>query len=169
MSFNPKEPRIPAGQGGGGRWGGGGGSSKSSTPARSSDATKAQADPKSAAMYDKLQGLPPAERAKYLQGLPSGDLELLTRAVYGTRTSDPKVVQARLAVAQAMGKRGLDIKKYGALGSGPQSKAAPGRKVSPAQAAAVSHVQARKAAAAKPAAKSAPLPTQGGNFRARAI
>lgn len=111
-------------------------------------------------MYDKLNSSSsPRDRAKYLQGLSDSDLELLTQAVYGTRTSDPKVVAARVAVANEMGKRGLDVKKYGALGGGPSAPhAAPGgkqaprkaaptrRKVTPAQAAAVAHVQARKSA-----------------------
>ena len=163
MSFNPSEPRVPAGSPGGGRWGGGGSGGKANAP-RNAAAGKAQANPKAAQMYDKLNGSKSAdERAKYLQGLSDEDLELLTQAVYGTRTSDPKVVQARLAVAREMGKRGIDIKKYGALGGGSPSKAAPARKVTPAQRAAVAHVRARTAtkppvkAAAKPAYKG---PTQ---------
>jgi hypothetical protein len=119
-------------------------------------------------MYDKLHSSKtPADRSKYLQGLSDDDLELLTEAVYGTRTSDPDVVQARIAVAHEMGKRGLDIKKYGALGGGPTLTP---RKLSPMQHAAVT--RARAQASAKPTAPpasppAAKLPTNG--FKTKAV
>src|SRR5206468_10475315 len=110
---------------------------------RNAAAAKVQKNPKAAPLFNKATGLPPKDRAKYMQGLSDSDLELLTEALYSARTSDPTIVQSRIAVANEMSKRGLDIKKYGALGGGPAAKGAP-RKVTPAQRAAVAHVQARK-------------------------
>jgi hypothetical protein len=156
VSFNPNEPRVPSGQAGGGRWGGGGSGSKANAP-RDAAAAKVQKNPKAARLFDKATGLPPKDRAKYMQGLSDADLELLTEALYSARTSDPTIVQSRIAVANEMGKRGLDIKKYGALGGGTAAKGAP-RKVTPAQRAAVAHVQARKAAATPAASPAATRP-----------
>jgi hypothetical protein len=147
MSFNPKEARVAKGSPGGGRWGGGSSGSAANAP-RNAAAAKVQKNPKAAPLFDKATGLAPKDRAKYMQGLSDADLELLTEALYSARTSDPTIVQARIAVANEMGRRGLDIKKYGALGGG---KPAP-RKVTPAQHKVIAHAQARKAAAAAPAA-----------------
>lgn len=154
MSFNPSQQRLPKGSAGGGRWGGGSSGSTANAP-RNAAAAKAQRNPKAAPLFNKATGLAPKDRAKYMQGLSDADLELLTEALYSARTSDPTIVQSRIAVANEMGKRGLDIKKYGALGGG---KPAP-RKVTPAQHKVIAHVQARKAAAAKvapAAAKASP-------------
>lgn len=149
MSFNPSQQRVPKGSTGGGRWGGGGSGSKANAP-RNAAAAKVQRNPKAAPLFNKATGLSPKDRAKYMQGLSDADLELLTQALYSARTSDPTIVQSRIAVANEMGKRGLDIKKYGALGGG---KPTP-RNVTPAQHKVIAHVQARKtaAAAATPAA-----------------
>lgn len=161
MTYNPSQARVPAGSPGGGRFGGG--NTASSNAPRNTAAAKAQQNPKARPLFDKLMGLSPAERAKFAKGLSDGDLELLTQVVYSVRTSNPEIVKARVAVANEMTKRGIDIKKYGALGGGLTSKNAPAKKVTPAQARAVAHVQARKVAAKpapKAAAKPAPMPAQ---------
>lgn len=166
MSFNPSEPRVPKGSAGGGRWGGGSSGSKANAP-RDAAAAKVQANPKAAPLFNKAVGSSPKDRAKYMQGLSDADLELLTEALYSARTSDPTIVQARIAVANEMAKRGLDIRKYGALGGGPASS---GRRVSPAQHVAIATARARNSAAKPAAAAPSPaprLPTTG--FRNRAI
>jgi hypothetical protein len=143
VSFDPSEPRVPAGSAGGGRWGGG---------ARSDSAAKAQASPKAQAMHQRLVETPKGKRSDYLRGLSDADLELLSEAIYGSRTSDPQVVAARIAVANELARRGIDVKDHGALGGGPSRKGkapAPVRRPAPAA--------ARKPAAA-PAAK--PTPAQ---------
>jgi hypothetical protein len=164
VSFNPSEPRVPKGSAGGGRWGGGGSGSKANAP-RDAAAAKVQKNPKAAPLFNKAVSASPKDRAKYMQGLSDADLELLTEALYSARTSDPTIVQSRIAVANEMAKRGLDIKKYGALGGGPTL---PGRRLSPAQHRAVATARARAAAPASAAPSPAPrLPTTG--FRNRAI
>lgn len=162
MSFNPKEARVPKGSAGGGRWGGGSSGSTANAP-RNAAAAKVQKNPKAAPLFDKATGLAPKDRAKYMQGLSDADLELLTEALYSARTSDPTIVQSRIAVANEMGKRGLDIKKYGALGGGRSTSS--GRRVSPAQHAAIAHVQARQVTAAKPAPTAAAAPKPSGPGR----
>jgi hypothetical protein len=117
VPFNPSEPRLPAGQAGGGQWGGGASGSKANAP-RNAAAAKVQANPAARRLFEKAIGLPPKDRAKFMHGLPDGDLKLLTEALYSARTSDPTIVETRFAVAHEMTKRGIDIKKYGALGGG---------------------------------------------------
>lgn len=175
--YNPKQARVPAGSPGGGRFGGGAAGSSANNP-RNAAAATAQKNVKAEPLFNNAVNLSPADRAKFLKGLSDADLELLTQVVYSARTSDPKIVAARLAVAAEMGKRGIDIKHYGALGGGissPAKKAAPSapaRKVTPAQRAAVARVTARKATAkpaAKPAARPAAPASSGSTFRARAV
>lgn len=182
--FNPSEPRVPAGSSAGGTWGGG--STAAKAPAKKATAAKApakkattkkvagagwkggkardaaagkvQADPAAQGLYNGLLGLPAGKRQAYAHGLADDKLELLTQAIYSEHTSDPNIVQARIAVANEMSRRGLDIKKYGALGGGigasrpsaPSSKGAPPktvRKASPAQVKAVAKVQTQAQAA----------------------
>jgi hypothetical protein len=149
VSFNPSQPRVPAGQGGGGRWG----------AARDSKAAAAQKDTRAQQLRSALDSKKPADRGSYVKSLSDEDLQKLTAMLYSSRTSDPTVVAQRIAVANEMAKRGFDIKKFGALGGGSPAKAAPAKRATPAQVRAVAHVQARRAAAksapAKPAAKPA--------------
>jgi hypothetical protein len=141
--------------------------------ARNADAAKAQ-DAAHSAAYDALMGKPAAQRAAYVKGLSDAELEKAAEAAYSFRSTDPDVVRARVALANEAAKRGIDIRKHGALGGGsrPSPKAAPARRAaSPAQAHAVAHMKARKAAAkaAPPAPKAAPPSASGGGaFRARA-
>jgi len=134
VTFNPKEIRVPKGQPGGGRWG---------SP-RNSSAAKAQGNSKAMKSADDFAKLPANKRTAYLKGLSDADLEALTEVVYSHRTSDPAVVAMRITVANEMTKRGLDIKKFGALGGG----LAVGRKSAPVSVH-IARTVAKKAAAAK--------------------
>lgn len=86
-------------------------------PPRDANAAKAQADPQAQAMYARLVGMTPAKR-EYVKGLSDADLEKLTAIVYSSRTSDPNIVHARIAVANEMSHRHIPIAKYGAGGGG---------------------------------------------------
>jgi hypothetical protein len=113
VSFNPKQPRVPAGSAGGGRWG----------AARDSKASSAQKDTRGTKVAGDFADLDPSRRRDYVKALSDDDLKKLTGVVYSSRTSDPSVVAMRLVVASEMGKRGLDVKDYGALGGGLSKKA----------------------------------------------
>lgn len=146
MTWNPKQPRVAAGSAGGGRWG-------SAGPARNAQAAKAQQNPKAQKQYTEILSAKPDQRADYAKGLSTDDLKALTQILYSSRTSDPDVVHARLAVAAEMGKRGLDIKQYGALGGGlPPAKTAALKKVAAQQV-------AKKAAPKRLAAPATPAPS----------
>jgi hypothetical protein len=130
VSFNPSEPRVPAGVTAGGQWGTPTKAKKKTTAARSkaaaakpgtarnAAAAKVQQNPQAQKLYGQLLQAPPGQRAAYVKGLSTDDLKLLTQIVYSSRTSDPNVVNARIAVANEMTRRGVDIKQYGALGGG---------------------------------------------------
>lgn len=115
MSFNPSQYRVPKGAAGGGRWG----------APRDASAAKAQKDVPAQHMYTQVMKTPQKKQGAYVKGLSDQQLEKLTSILYSSRTSDPAVVAARIAVANEMSKRGLDIKKYGALGGGVHGKLAP--------------------------------------------
>lgn len=85
-------------------------------PARNDDAKKAQEDPKAREAYDKLLTSNPREYQKMLDEMDDGQLESLTRLAYSFRSSSPQVVQARLALAGALRRRGKDVNNYGGLG-----------------------------------------------------
>lgn len=109
MTFNPSQYRVPAGQGGGGRWG---------SP-RDSKAATAQKDVGAQRHAAAVAKLPKGKaQSDYVKKLSDGDLEKLTAILYSSRTSDPAIVHARILVANEMTKRGIDIKKFGALGGG---------------------------------------------------
>lgn len=144
--------------------------------ARNAAAAKVQQNPKAQDLYGKLLQAPPGQRGAYAKGLSSDDLKLLTQMVYSSRTSDPTVVAARMAVAGEMSRRGLDIKQYGALGGGlPAGRAATLQKVVARKVATktaprpAARPVARAVAkpAAKPVAKApvAASPSSAGRFR----
>jgi hypothetical protein len=173
VSFNPSEPRVPAGVAAGGQWGTptkakkktttARGSSKAAAkpgPARNAAAAKVQQNPQAQKLYDQLLQAPPGQRAAYVKGLSTDDLKLLTQIVYSSRTSDPNVVNARIAVANEMTRRGVDIKQYGALGGGlPAARVAVLRKVAAARV--TTRAVPRPAAAAPSTPSSSPLPRLG--------
>lgn len=197
--FDPSEPRNPAGSASGGEWrsaaakkaaatraahkaaSSSSSSSSSSSksgmgPARNADAAKAQ-DAAHKALFDKLMGLKAADRAAWAKGLSDADLEKATEAIYSFKSSDPNVVQARITLANEMSKRGIDIRKHGALGGSGGSSSAPRKRVTPAQARTVARQTAKpgdyKAPdhVFRPTPRTPPSPTQsgGGNGRKRAI
>lgn len=118
------EKRTPKGQAGGGRFAPGG--------ARAGNAGKSghsyaqdQKDPHEQDMYNSAMSSTGAAQKKYLAGLNNQDLQGLTGIAYSSKTSDPKVVAMRIAVANEMAKRGFDVKDYGALGGGLRKPGAP--------------------------------------------
>lgn len=188
-SFNPSEPRVPAGGSAGGQWGAPSAAKKKTTAkstakptaktsakptakgkapssargktppgtARNAAAAKVQADPKAQQLYGQL--MQAGQHGAYARGLSTDDLKLLTQMVYSSRTSDPSVVAARMAVANEMARRGLDVKQFGALGGGLPAgrvntlqKKVAARKVAP-RAAAKPAVKSVARAAARPVAK----------------
>lgn len=92
--------------------------------ARNSQAAQAQKDTKAADNSAKLQQgkVDPAK-------LTDDELQKLSRYVYSWKSSDPKVVAARVKVAAALRKRGMDPGKFGSLaGAKPTPKPKPTRK-----------------------------------------
>lgn len=171
--WNPSQQRAPAGSAGGGRFapGGGSASSKSSTKspkktagpkakpwgtARNAEAAKAQANPQAQKMFTDVTNLPPNQRGAYVKGLSDAQLQQLTAIAYSSATSDPSIVNARIWVANEMSRRGMDVKKYGALGGG-----ASVRSKAPSAAAKKAAVvkSAKKATPAKVAPKAAAKPS----------
>ena len=102
--------RTPAGQAGGGRFAPG--------PARNGAAAQVQADPAAQALYSSILGASAGARPGAVGKLSDGDLKKATQILYSSKTSDPNVVNSRIAVANEMSKRGFDVKHYGALGGG---------------------------------------------------
>lgn len=158
MTWSPSEPRLPPGMPQGGQWGtvsavkpsGKSGAKASSAKkkttgsakavhgtkpgvARSAAATALQKNPAAQKLYAQLMGT--TGRDGYVGKLSTADLKLLTQIVYSSKTSDPNVVHARIAVANEMTRRGIPIQSYGALGGG----------ISPGRAATVKKVAAAKA------------------------
>jgi 2'-5' RNA ligase len=144
--------RQPAGQRNGGQFAPG--------PARDAAAAKVQADPAATALYASIMGTAPGARAGAVQKLSDADLQKATQVLYSSRTSDPDVVAARIAVANEMTKRGFDIKHYGALGGGlPGVKSSPVVHAAP-QPASKLPARATTTAAPAPRAPGAPAKSQ---------
>lgn len=97
--------------------------------ARNEEAQKAQDDPKAKAAYEKLLTANPREYQKMLDGMNDSELEALTKVAFSFRSSNPQVVQARLALAGALRRRGKDVNDYGGLG---KSKSGAGQSSKPA-------------------------------------
>lgn len=92
--------------------------------ARDTRAQEAQDAPGAREAYAKLVGMNPREYRAHLDGLDDAELQKLSRVVYSSRSSNPTVVQARLAVAAALRRRGMDVNEHGGLG-GSRSGAKP--------------------------------------------
>lgn len=84
--------------------------------ARNPDAQKAQEDPKARAAYEKLLTANPREYRKMLDDMGDAELQALSRVAYSFKSSNPQVVQARIALAGALRRRGQDVNDYGGLG-----------------------------------------------------
>lgn len=82
---------------------------------------QAQRDAGARSNYGKLEGASDADADKMLRGMSDTDLRKLTAFAYSSKTSDPRIVKARIKVANEMGRRGIDIKKHGARGGGKKS------------------------------------------------
>ncbi len=94
--------------------------------ARDASAADAQKDAHARDLYETLVNANPREYQKMLDGLSKADLTALSRIAYSFRSSNPKVVQSRIAVANALHRQGLDVDDYGGLGT--PSKRKPARK-----------------------------------------
>jgi hypothetical protein len=103
--------RAPAGSSAGGQFAPG--------KARNSQAAEAQKNQKSYQVLAK--GGDP-------KSLSAADLQQASRVAYSSKTSDPKIVALRKKIAAEMSKRGMDVKKYGALGGGLSAKKKPAAK-----------------------------------------
>jgi hypothetical protein len=119
--------RQPAGSASGGQF----------APGKARDANAAKAQKASGAdkLYSDIVGN--GGDAKYIAALSDDDLKKATGILYSSKTSDPAVVKARIAVANEMSKRGFDIKQYGAGGGGSSSTSAPKKSSSTKSVAAV--------------------------------
>jgi 8-oxo-dGTP pyrophosphatase MutT (NUDIX family) len=85
--------------------------------ARDQAAAKVQQDPAARSAYGKLLTANPREYRAMLDGMKDDELGRLTQVAYSFRSSNPNVVQARLALAAALRRRGKDVADYGGLGS----------------------------------------------------
>lgn len=84
--------------------------------ARDANAAKAQNNPRAKDQYDSLVNADPKNMRAMLDQLDTADLKSLTAMTYSFRSSNPKVVAARLALAAALRRNGLDVNDYGGLG-----------------------------------------------------
>lgn len=158
MSWNPSQKRVPKGQAGGGRFGAG--------PPRNAAAAKAQQNKQAQQHMTQIMGMAGnrSQQGVMVKGLPDADLENLTAILYSFPSSDPQVVAARIAVANEMARRGIDIKKYGALGGGTTGSPRP---TAVQRAVAVKRFgSARKAVKPPPVATPKPVVRTGGTMRA---
>lgn len=98
--------------------------------ARDAKAEQVQRDPKARASYDKLLTANPRQYNAMLDDMSDDELGRLTQVAYSFRSSNPNVVQARLALAAALRRRGKDVADYGGLGrraaSSPAARPRPG-------------------------------------------
>lgn len=92
--------------------------------ARDRKAEEIQKDPRARESYEKLLTANPREYRKMLDGLSDDELGRLTQVAYSFRSSNANVVQARLALAGALRRRGKDVADYGGLGARATSNAA---------------------------------------------
>jgi hypothetical protein len=120
-------------------------------------------------LYNSILGMAPGARSGAMQKMSDEDLKKATQILYSSKTSDPNVVAARLAVASEMSKRGFDIKHYGALGGG-LAAAKPSPVVhtvsKPAASAPTARVSGSKLPAAAPAPTAKPGPAASQTARA---
>ncbi len=87
-------------------------------PARNSQAAQAQQAPGAKAAYDKALATKPGDAKAQLAAMDNAKLIALTKATYSFKSSDPKVVALRMALASELAKRGGNVNDYGGLGKG---------------------------------------------------
>lgn len=81
--------------------------------ARDSKAAESQKDVGAQDLYRRM-----LEGKLTLKDLSDADLQKLSRILYSFKTSNEQVVKARIAVANELDRRGMDVKDHGALGGG---------------------------------------------------
>lgn len=84
--------------------------------ARNAQAQAAQDNPRARDQYETLVNANPRDYRAMLDDLSAADLKALAATAYSFRSSNPTVVQARIALAGAMRRQGLDVNDYGGLG-----------------------------------------------------
>ena len=84
--------------------------------ARNAAAAKAQDNPRARDQYETLVGANPRDYRAMLDDLSAADVKALAAIAYSFRSTNPTVVQARIAVAGALRRLGLDVNDYGGLG-----------------------------------------------------
>lgn len=94
---------------------------------RDAQAAAAQQNGQAHTQFDQLKNMTPAQRAAFLASLPPAQLQALAAFAYSAKTSDPTIVASRIALANALGKRGLKPPQVGGGGAGVR-KAAGGAK-----------------------------------------
>jgi hypothetical protein len=101
--------------------------------ARNAQAQAAQDNTRARDQYESLVSADPADVGRMLEDLDDADLKSLSAITYSFRSSNPKVVAARLALAAALRRRGLDVNDYGGLGrlGGKPGRARTGKTATP--------------------------------------
>lgn len=131
-------------------------------PARNSgQATQAQHDAAAKQLATALMNKTMVQQQTDLKELTNDDLKRLTAYMYSFKSSDPKVVAARIRLANEMAHRGYDVKDFGALGGGTGSNKDKGKAIGPSS---VGAPAAKKTPAVKThaPAKAPGTPTDGG-------
>lgn len=90
--------------------------------ARNTEGQAAQADAGAQDSYRKLLTANPRDYRKMLDEMSDVDLEKLSKIAYSFRSSNTQVVQARLALAAALRRRGKDVNDFGGLGKSSSAK-----------------------------------------------
>lgn len=156
LSWDPSQhPRVASGTGGGQFT-----TAQQSAGGKPRDAQAAQAQQNTAAkaQFDQLKAMTPAQRAAFLASLTPAQRAALTAFAYSAKTSDPKIVAARIALANANAKAGKTSTASKAAGAAKKSgaKSTAGKGGAGAGSAAAKKPAAKKPAAHKATAKKAP-------------
>lgn len=156
LSWDPSQhPRVTSGTGGGQFT-----TAQQSAGGKPRDAQAAQAQKNTAAkaQFDQLKAMTPAQRAAFLASLTPAQRAALTAFAYSAKTSDPKIVAARIALANANAKAGKTSTASKAAGAAKKSgaKSTAGKGGAGAGSAAAKKPAAKKPAAHKTTAKKAP-------------
>lgn len=96
--------------------------------ARNAQAQQAQNNTRAKDQYDTFVNADPKDRRAMLDDLSAADLKALAAITYSFRSSNPKVVASRVALAGALKRNGLDVNSYGGLGGSARGTGAAKRK-----------------------------------------
>lgn len=86
--------------------------------ARNQQAAKAQQNQRARGNYGKLTSEQRANQQAFAASLSDKDLQELAQVAYSFKSSDPSVVASRIAIANALAKRGMNVNDFGGLGRG---------------------------------------------------